>query len=67
MNTDFLLTKDFQKVVTISKIVAAIALVVIAYLFYSEIEVVKFLNMDACKYCMEKIGGVCLPPVEVKP
>lgn len=58
---------DLGRLVDIAKIVAAIALVVIAYLFWKEIEIVKFLNMDACRYCMEKMGGVCLPPVEVIP
>lgn len=56
---DFIFTKEWGFFMTAVKIVAMISLVFIAYLFFTEIEAVKFLAYDQCAYCMEKTGAIC--------
>ena len=56
---DFVFSKEFNFFMVLVKICALIALLTIAWLFVTEIEVVKFLNYDNCAYCMEKTGATC--------
>lgn len=56
---DFVFTKQFQLVMTGVKIIAMLALVGIFYLVFTEIQAVKFLNYDACAYCVDKTGAQC--------
>lgn len=56
---DFIFSKEFALLMVGVKIVAMVALIVIAVLFFREIQVVKFLNYDQCAYCMNKTGATC--------
>lgn len=56
---DFVFTKRWALIMTGVKIVAMITLIFIGYLFFTEIQAVKFINYDACQYCMEKTGAIC--------
>ncbi len=56
---DFIFTKKWALVMIGAKIMAMIFLGLILYFFFAEIQIVKFLNQDACAYCMEKTGASC--------
>ena len=56
---DFIFTKQWALAMTGVKIIAMITLIIIGFLFFTEIQAVKFLNYDQCAYCIEKTGASC--------
>ena len=48
----------------ITNVFLIIVLLGIAFYVIKEIETFKMLNQDICKYCMERTGAICYPPIK---
>ena len=54
--------QDKWKIIT--NIILIVVLLGIAFYVIKEIETFKMLNQDICKYCMERTGAICYPPIK---
>ena len=61
---DIVTRKEWIIFVNIARVLTFIGVAIIAYELITEIEAVKILGTDACKYCMEKTGATCVSPIK---
>ncbi|HUW43364.1 MAG TPA: hypothetical protein VMV95_00155 [Bacillota bacterium] len=55
-------TNGFVIFMNILRVVLVVWAILITIYLIKNIEAVKFLSYDSCKYCMEKTGAVCYLP-----
>lgn len=53
----------YKKFILITNIILILVLIGIAYYVISNVELLKILNSDVCKMCMDKTGANCYLPI----
>lgn len=51
------ITKEWALFINIARFLTFVAIIIIAYMLYTEIEAVKLLGSDPCQVCNEMIEG----------